>query len=301
MDRLPKFVGHALGDENDAVAGRVVPTTTGDDGQQNQHQPGGEANAVARAAKRVHHGKGVSYRPQAAPSIIKRTSPAAPMHLNLINVFTFYLSATFLISTVRRWQQYHDITRLVIALPGRWPLVMRQIHSHRAIFATWAIVRPLAIALALLLIQWICSKLIWPTAKLTGEDIMDEWWMLPLLGPIFLTMLAVDTYFLVRVGQLDRIETEKYLDEAEKWLKSWKSPLIRTVTLGYINPRRMVDEGVRKALEDSRGLISSTLWWVSLQTGLRLVAGALLWMTWALHPGIEPAVPMDEPRTQVRG
>ncbi len=44
-------------------------------------------------------------------------------------------------------------------------------------------------------------------------------------------MLAVDLYFIIRVGAIDRGETERYLDEAEHWLTSWKAPLIKTVTL----------------------------------------------------------------------
>ena len=206
------------------------------------------------------------------------------MHLNLIALFTFYLSATFLISSVRRWQQYQDMVRLLVAMPGRWPKLMRHMSTHKALFTTTTLIRPLAIALVLLVVQWICSKMIWPKATITLSEIVREWWMWPLLGASFLTMLVVDTYFLVRVGQLDRAGTEVYLDLAEHWLGSWKAPVIKIITFGFVNPRQLVHVEVRKALEDGRDLMGKTLWWVSLQTGLRLVAGASLWLSWALLP-----------------
>ena len=99
-------------------------------------------------------------------------------------------------------------------------------------------------------------------------------------------MLGVDIYFLVCVGKIDPEETGKYLDEAEHWLKSWKTPLISAFTLGYVNPREMVDIEVKKAMEDGRGMLQSTLWWVSLQSGLRTLFGLTVWISWAIHPSL---------------
>jgi hypothetical protein len=104
-------------------------------------------------------------------------------------------------------------------------------------------------------------------------------------------MLAVDLYFIVRVGVIDRAETERYLDEAEHWLTSWKAPVIHIVTFGYINPRQMVYVEVRKAVEEGRGLLHRTLWWMSAQAGLRILYGLLLWVAWALHSST-PAPPL---------
>jgi hypothetical protein len=207
------------------------------------------------------------------------------LDLNLIHLFTFYLAAVFLLSTMRRLRQYHDVAQLALAAPNRWPRVLDQIRGHWIMFLTWATLRPVAVALGLLLAQMICSRLIWPTATLTLSDLLAEVWMTPLVLLSLATMLAVDFYFIVRVGVLDRGETEKYLDEAEHWLTSWKAPLIQTLTLGYINPRQMVYIEVRKAVEDGRGLLHRTLWWVSAQAGLRTLYGLLLWTAWAVHPG----------------
>jgi hypothetical protein len=211
------------------------------------------------------------------------------LQLNLIHLFTFYLAAVFLLSTYRRLRQYHTITALVWSAPGRWPNVVQQIKKHWLMFLTWTTFRPMAIAIGLLLIQMICSRLIWPAANITLEDLLNEWWMLPVVGAAGVAMLGVDGYFIVRVGAIDRKETAKYLDEAEHWLTSWKSPLIRTLTLGYINPRKMVDIEVQKALEESKGLLQSTLWWMSAQAGIRIVFGLTLWVAWALHPNLSIA------------
>ena len=46
---------------------------------------------------------------------------AGVLDLNLIHLFTFYLAAVFLLSTVRRLRQYHDVAQLALAAPNRWP------------------------------------------------------------------------------------------------------------------------------------------------------------------------------------
>jgi hypothetical protein len=210
---------------------------------------------------------------------------AGALDLNLINLFTFYLAAVFLLSTVRRLRQYHDVVQLAVAAPNRWPRVLEQLRGHWIMFLTWATLRPAAVALGLLLIQMICSRLIWPAANLTLRDLLHDWWLTPVVLTALAAMLAVDVYFIVRVGDVGRRETETYLDEAEHWLTSWKAPVIQLVTLGYINPRQMVAVEVRKAVEEGRGLLHRTLWWVSAQAGLRTVYGLTLWVAWAIHAG----------------
>ena len=217
------------------------------------------------------------------------------LDLNLIHLFTFYLAAVFLLSTVRRLRQYHDVAQLAFAAPNRWPRVLAQIKGHWIMFMTWTTLRPLAIAACLLIAQMICSRLIWPSANLTMRNLLDEWWMGP---PILIAlggMLAVDLYFIIRVGTIDRNETARYLDEAEHWLTSWKAPVIQTITLGYINPREMVCVEVKKAVEEGRGLLHRTLWWMSAQAGLRVLYGLLLWTAWAVHPASAPPLANDPP------
>lgn len=223
------------------------------------------------------------------------------LDLNLIHLFTFYLAAVFLLSTVRRLRQYHDVAQLAVAAPHRWPRVLQQLRGHWFMFLTWATLRPAAVALGLLIVQMICSRLIWPTAQLTLRDLLFEWWMTPPVLIALFAMLAVDVYFIVRVGAIDRQETEEYLDEAEHWLTSWKGPVIQMVTLGYINPRQMVYVEVRKAVEEGRGLLHRTLWWVSAQAGLRTVYGLLLWVAWAVHPARPEALQPDPPTAILPG
>jgi hypothetical protein len=223
------------------------------------------------------------------------------LDLNLIHLFTFYLAAVFTLSTGRRLRQYHDVAQLALAAPNRWPRVLEQLRGHWISFLTWATLRPAAVALGLLVIQMICSRLIWPTAHLTLRHLLTEWWMTPPVLAALAAMLFVDVYFIVRVGAIDRTETEQYLDEAEHWLTSWKGPLIQMVTLGYINPRQMVYVEVRKAVDESRGLLHRTLWWVSAQAGLRTVYGLLLWLAWAVHsPAPTPLAP-DPPAAMLPG
>jgi hypothetical protein len=210
---------------------------------------------------------------------------AGVLDLNLIHLFTFYLAAVFLLSTVRRLRQYHDVVQLALAAPNRWPRVLEQLRGHWIMFMTWATVRPAAVALGLLVVQMVCSRLIWPSANLTLRGLLEEWWLLPFVLAAMAAMLAVDAYFIASVGDVGRRETEAYLDEAEHWLTSWKGPVIHLVTLGYIDPRHMVAVEVKKAVEEGRGLLHRTLWWVSAQAGLRILYGLTLWVAWAVHSG----------------
>jgi len=201
--------------------------------------------------------------------------------LNLIRLFDFYLAFMFVVSVVRRREVYWNALRLLVTVRGRWPRLVQRLAHHRSMLLNWSFFRPAALALALTLVQMICSRLIWPQAVLLGTDIHDEWWKLAVLLMPLAAMVTVDAYFVIRVGRFDRAETAKYFDQAENWL-GWKGPLIRALTLGYIDPRKMVDDEVKKSLVELGTAVRSSLWWVSVQIGLRVLFGLALWTVWAL-------------------
>lgn len=207
---------------------------------------------------------------------------AAPAPVNLIRVYDFYLALMFLISLVRRWEVYWDALRLVVAVRGRWPRLVQRLGEHQSLLLNWSFFRPAVLALALTVVQMICSRVIWPRAELTGPQLQAEWWWVVAVVLPLLPMLAVDVYFCVRVGGFDRAGTMKYLDQAEYWL-GWKGPLVRAVTLGYIDPRKMVDDEVKKNLAVIGTTVRSSLWWVSAQIALRVLFGLTLWTVWAVH------------------
>ena len=211
--------------------------------------------------------------------------PRAPggLTLNLIHLFNFYLAVMFLLSTWRRLGQYRAVVGIALSAPGRWPRTLHAMKRHGALFFTWSTLRPAAVALSLLAVNAVASRLIWPLASLTPHDLLDHWPYLPFVAFTAVAMLGIDGYFLLRVGTIDRAETEKYLDEAEYWLKSWAAPVVKVLTFGRINPRMMVDVEVQKAMAGATDLLNKSLWWISLQTGCRVAFGLTLWLTWALN------------------
>ena len=209
--------------------------------------------------------------------------------INLIRLFDFYLAAMFLLSTMRRLEQYRSIGAIIVSAPGRWPKLLQEMKQHRAIFFTWTTLRPAALALSLAIVQMIASRIIWPQAHLTFAQLFQYWYVLPVVLLTFGAMGAVDLYFLIRVGRIDREETIKYLDQAEHWLTSWKAPVVRFLTLGYVDPRRMVNEEVRNALTALSDLMNRNFYWMSLQMGLRVLFGLVLWGIWAIFVGREAA------------
>jgi hypothetical protein len=199
----------------------------------------------------------------------------------LIRLFEFYLGVIFLLSTYLRLRQYWAVGSLLRAMPGRWPRLLEVIRQHYFIFGTWEMVLPAALSLGLLLIHTAACHWIWPHARLTVQDLSQLWPAVPIVLVLGLAMTAFDLYTMVRVGKIDRREIEKYFDQAEFWLRPWTAPVVRVMTLGYVNPRQIVSEEVRKALRELHRLSKSTLWWVSIQTGLRIAYGLALWLTFA--------------------
>jgi hypothetical protein len=207
--------------------------------------------------------------------------------LNLINCLTFYYLLMFALGIYRRWQQYREMLKLLISTGHRWPHLLKLVKQHRTIFMTWQTVAPLALALAITLLQILFSQVIFPQAAesatgLTLHKLFDHVILATVVVSLLVGMLAVDIYFLINVGTFDRPMLEKYFDQAEYWLVSKMAHVVKIVTLGTINPRRMVAEEVRKALVDASNVVNSTLWWVNLQMALRFFFGLSLWIGWAL-------------------
>ncbi len=200
---------------------------------------------------------------------------------NLIRVFDFYLAATLLISFVRRYPVYLDGVRVALALRGRWPKLVSRLKDHHGVLVTSQVLVPTGVALALMTAQTVCSRLLWPHAAITVGDVAASGWMRLAVLAVLVPMVLVDGYFLVRVGQFDRRETEQYLDQAEHWLSSWKTPLIRTVTLGYLDPERIVDAEVRKGLSQLGETVAWVMRWVAIQAGCRVAFGLTIWLLWA--------------------
>jgi len=201
---------------------------------------------------------------------------------NLIRIFDFYLAMMFVISLVRRWGVYVNAVRILVAVRGRWPKLIARLRDHQSLILNWSFFRPAAIALVLMLLQLIASRLIWPQAALTRAQLDGDGWLIGVILIPMIPMLLVDLYFVVRVGKFDHGVTVKYFDQAENWL-GWKGPLVRTLTLGIVNPRRLVDEEVKKSLAEMQTTLTSSLWWVVAQTTLRLAFGLTLWTVWAFH------------------
>jgi hypothetical protein len=201
--------------------------------------------------------------------------------LDLIRFFEFYLAVIFLLSTALRVHQYRAVLALLRAMPGRWPRLLQLIRQHHNVFSTWETFLPAGLALGLLLIHTFATHLVWPHARLTVADLSRLWPAVPVVAPLGIAMTAFDVYTMVRVSKIDRRQIEKYLDQAEYWLGSWTSPVVRVVTLGYVNPHKIVSQEVQKALVELNRMLNSTLWWISTQTGLRIAYGLAVWLTWA--------------------
>jgi hypothetical protein len=116
---------------------------------------------------------------------------------------------------------------------------------------------------------------------------------LPIVAIIGGVMLAFDVYGIFQVSEVDQPALEKYFDQAEYWLRGWKAPVVRFVTLGIINPRKMVAAEVRSALESVTQMLNYTMWWLSIQGALRIAFGLALWGSFALQKPIRRLIGLE--------
>src|ERR1700730_11349060 len=133
--------------------------------------------------------------------------------LNLIHLFDFYLALAFLVSTALRVSHYREVVRLVRAVPGRWPHLLRLVKQHINVFLTWATVLPCVLALLLSAAHMLACRLIWPQATLTVGQLASLWRAVPGLLLLAAAMLGVDYYATFTVGEFDRKVMEKYFDQ----------------------------------------------------------------------------------------
>jgi hypothetical protein len=209
--------------------------------------------------------------------------------VRVIRFFSFYLTVMFVVSTFLRLRQYQAMVGLVRALPQRYPNLLKVLRQHSGIFLNSATVRPVLFVLLLLITNTVACHWIWPTAdEFKAVDLYNIWPVLPVVLLSGLSMLAFDVYTTSQVGVIDRPAMEKYFDQAEFWLRSWRAPVVSIVTFGFVDPRKIVNAEVSKALLAATELLNRTLWWVSLQTGLRIAFGLSLWASYALHSWLLP-------------
>jgi hypothetical protein len=207
--------------------------------------------------------------------------------LNLIHFLDFYFALMFFAGLWRRFGQYQNVARLALSMPGRWPNLMKLVSQYHTLFWTWSMVLPTILALVLWVVQVLMSRLVFQDAG-TPEDglsvtrLLEHWPALFVVAPLGIAMFGFDLYSLYLVGRIDRDQLEKYFDQAEYWLKSRTADVVRVVTFGRINPRKMVAVEVEKALVAVADMLNFTLWWVIVQTGLRFAFAVSVWLTWAL-------------------
>jgi len=201
---------------------------------------------------------------------------------NLIRLFDFYLAFYFLLGLYRRRVVYWNAVRLGISIVDRRKRLLSVVAHEKRELLTLETLRPILVAVGLMVVQWLSSRLIWPQADVPLNTLSVQWWKIALVVAAFVPMLAVDLFFLIRIGQFDHGETAKYLDQAEQWLGGWKSVAVHTLTFGVVNPKAVVRTEVRKGLQELGRTVRASMWWASVQTALRVAFGAVVWLLWAL-------------------
>lgn len=201
--------------------------------------------------------------------------------LNLIALFDFYLAAMFVLSLYRRRSVYLDALRIAFSTLGKRKKLLGVVAEHKRSLISGDVLRPMFVAFAVMLIQFMLSKLVFPQAKLRVSEIEDPWWQAALIVTAFVPMFTVDVYFLIRVGRFSHGATADYLDYAERWLGK-RGSAVRVITLGIVNPRKIVGVRVRDNLKELGATVSWSMWWVTVQVVLRTAFGLAIWLLWAL-------------------
>jgi hypothetical protein len=203
--------------------------------------------------------------------------------LNLIRCFDWYLLIVLFSGLFMRIVHYREIIGMVWKFSGRWPNLYALIKGHRAVFFSWSTLLPASITLTLWIVHMTACRLLWPQAELSIADLLG--WILSLLEVIALgsIMIGFDIYLAFKFVEWDHAEVERALDRAEFWMRSWASNLLRLVTFGKINPRKMVNTEIKKLLEETTKQVNVSLWLMTAQVGVRIAFGLLLWTIYLIH------------------
>jgi len=208
--------------------------------------------------------------------------------INLLEVFSYYLMAAFAVGTLLRLRNYRIIYAIVSRFSNRWPKVLALLKTHWIVLGSWQTILPLATTFTLLIGNFLASQFIWQQAQVTFHDLVWRWIALPSILATGGLMLYLDARAILDYGKFDRNALETALDKAEHWLDSWQAPVIRFLTFGLINPRRIVNEKVQEALDRASLIVNGALWRWSLQISLRAAFCFTLWMTWAWGDQLAP-------------
>ncbi len=204
------------------------------------------------------------------------------LNLRLIGLFTLYLAIIFILGTYLRWKQYRSVLAILLRLRSRWPNLTQLILTHRSIILTPRTYVPMAIVLVLLITNMTASRLVFPqAATFDVRELLRIWPAVPVVLGLGAAMVTYDVLGIFRVGQIDQKLLEGYFDQAESWLRGWKAPVVRVLSFGFVNPRKIVEKEVCTALENAAALLNSTLWWVTVQAVLRICFGLCLWACFA--------------------
>jgi hypothetical protein len=201
--------------------------------------------------------------------------------LNLLDVLNYYLVLAFVVSTGIRIRMYLAIVGLVYASPTRWPKLLELVKKHRTLFLGWPMLLAIGLAFGLMVSNSLAIHFIYVSAKVTPEELSVRW--LPLVAVTLFggLMLFLDCYGMLSARHFDRPALEGDLDRAESWLESWMAPVVRAVTFGLINPRKIVGEKVQSVLVQANWTMIGGLKNTSLRLGAQLAFGLSLWLTWA--------------------
>ncbi len=198
------------------------------------------------------------------------------MTLNLIDAFSYYLVLAFVTGTILRARNYRAMVGMVYNSADRWPKLRALASTHRAIFVRWPTVLPVVLTLLLTLANAYASHFVWSYARVTPYDLLAHpaGLVAVLVAGGFMGLLDFRAVFVF--VRLDRAAVEALLDRAEHWLVSWKSPTVRVLSFGLINPRRIVGEQVRQGLVDVSLAMNGQLWDFSFQMLARFAFGLAL-------------------------
>jgi hypothetical protein len=204
--------------------------------------------------------------------------------LRPIRLFSLYLVFLFCVSTYLRVRQYYSIFSLVSRFGTRWPNLLKLVVEHRGVLMGWETLGPLALMIGLIATNSIACNLIWPSASnYRADDLLGKLPLALVALVLGTAMLAFDLYTVVNVGSIDEQAVAKHFDLAESWLRGWRAPAVKFMTLGYIDPRSIVSQEVRTALEGATGWLAGTFRWTAAQAALRIAFGLTLWLGFALE------------------
>jgi hypothetical protein len=221
--------------------------------------------------------------------LLSPPSPILPVevwHADVLRFFGWYITVAFVTSLLMRWRLYTAFYRIAVFFAKECPNVFLLLHRHWPALIKNGVTPLLAAYGVILAVFMVCTRLIFPGTSLSLTEIESTPLLLVMTIAGLGAMVAIDSWLIFTVGNVDAQFAQAELRYAEAWLGGRINKALDF--LGEWNPiRRYADYQTRMVVQEFNSLFRYNLKVMTFQVFVRSAIVGLLF-SMAAFKGTHP-------------